>query len=103
MQDRFVIINAQIVTPEGVAVLPAAGGDGRIAEIADGGLNPPASSTPPATIFSRLYRYPFRCHRKRHRAPPHHLFPVDIAVYELIKIAACGITTMYHFAVLCRA
>ena len=99
MQDRFVIINAQIVTPEGVRENGSLRvEDGRIAEIADGALNS-------ARVIDAAGNYLFPGFIDIHsdaiekgiEPRPNTFFPVDIAVYELDKkIAACGITTMYH-------
>ena len=99
MQDSFVIINAQIVTPEGVRENGSLRvEDGRIVEIADGALNS-------ARVIDAAGHYLFPGFIDIHsdaiekgiEPRPNTFFPVDIAVYELDKkIAACGITTMYH-------
>jgi len=99
MQDSFVIINAQIVTPEGVRENGSLRvEDGRIAEIANGALNS-------ARVIDAAGHYLFPGFIDIHsdaiekgiEPRPNTFFPVDIAVYELDKkIAACGITTMYH-------
>ena len=99
MQDRFVIINAHVVTPEGVrhnASLQVE--DGRIVKIADGALN--GSRVIDATgnfLFPGFIDMHSDAIEKGIEPRPNTFFPVDIAVYELDKkIAACGITTMYH-------
>ena len=99
MQDRFVIINAHVVTPEGVrhnASLQVE--DGRIVKIADSALN--GSRVIDATgnfLFPGFIDIHSDAIEKGIEPRPNTFFPVDIAVYELDKkIASCGITTMYH-------
>ena len=98
MQD-FVITNAQIVTPDGV--LPHASvkiEQGRIATIGRDvcrgcrEINGEGSYVLPGFIDIHSDAV-----EKGIEPRPNTLFPVDIAVVELDKkIAACGITTMYH-------
>ncbi len=99
MQDRFVIINAHVVTPEGVrqnASLQVE--DGRIVKIADSAVN--GSRVIDAAgnfLFPGFIDIHSDAIEKGIEPRPNTFFPVDIAVYELDKkIAACGITTMYH-------
>jgi len=99
MQDRFVIINAQIVTPEGVRENGSLRvEDGRIAEIADGALNSTrVIDAAGHYLFPGFIDIHSDAIEKGIEPRPNTFFPVDIAVYELDKkIAACGITTMYH-------
>ncbi len=99
MQDRFVIINAHVVTPEGVrqnASLQVE--DGRIVKIVDSALN--GSRVIDAMgnfLFPGFIDIHSDAIEKGIEPRPNTFFPVDIAVYELDKkIASCGITTMYH-------
>lgn len=99
MQDRFVMINVHVVTPEGVrenASLRVE--EGRIAEIADGGLNGVRVIDGGGNfLFPGFIDIHSDAIEKGIEPRPNTFFPVDIAVYELDKkIAACGITTMFH-------
>ncbi len=99
MQDRFVIINAHVVTPEGVrqnASLQVE--DGRIVKIADSALNGTRVIDAAGNfLFPGFIDIHSDAIEKGIEPRPNTFFPVDIAVYELDKkIASCGITTMYH-------
>ncbi len=99
MQDRFVIINAHIVTPTGVrenASLRVE--DGRITKIAESGLNGVRVIDAAGNfLFPGFIDMHSDAIEKGIEPRPNTFFPVDIAVYELDKkIASCGITTMYH-------
>jgi alpha-D-ribose 1-methylphosphonate 5-triphosphate diphosphatase len=99
MPTSFIIHNARLVTPTGIreaASLRVA--DGRIAEIRDGDLA--GSRTIDAQghyLFPGFVDLHSDAIEKGIEPRPNTFFPVDIAVFELDKkIAACGITTMYH-------
>ena len=99
MQDSFVIVNAQVVTPEGVlqnASLQVE--DGRIAVIREGSLKGGREIDAAGNfLFPGFVDMHSDAIEKGIEPRPNTFFPVDIAVYELDKkIAACGITTMYH-------
>ena len=99
MLDRFVIINANVVTPEGVrqnASLQVE--DGRIVKIADGALNGTRVIDAMGNfLFPGFIDIHSDAIEKGIEPRPNTFFPVDIAVYELDKkIASCGITTIYH-------
>jgi alpha-D-ribose 1-methylphosphonate 5-triphosphate diphosphatase len=99
MQDGFVIINALVVTPEGV-------GEGASVEVENGRIvkiGESFSKRAGEIDAGRNYLFPgfVDVHsdaiEKGIEPRPNTFFPVDIAVFELDKkIAACGITTMYH-------
>ena len=99
MQDSFVIVNAQVVTPEGVwqnASLQVE--NGRIAQIREGNLKGGREIDAAGNfLFPGFVDMHSDAIEKGIEPRPNTFFPVDIAVYELDKkIAACGITTMYH-------
>lgn len=99
MQDHFVIVNAHLVTPDGIrqhASLRVE--DGRIAEISDSGLNGARVIDGGGNfLLPGFIDIHSDAIEKGIEPRPNTFFPVDIAVYELDKkIAACGITTMYH-------
>ena len=99
MQDRFVIANAHVVTPEGIRNNASVRvEDGRIAEIADGNLNGVRVIDGAGNyLFPGFIDIHSDAIEKGIEPRPNTFFPVDIAVYELDKkIASCGITTMYH-------
>jgi len=99
MQDGFVIINALVVTPEGV-------GEGASVEVENGRIvkiGESFSKRAGEIDAGRNYLFPgfVDVHsdaiEKGIEPRPNTFFPVDIAVFELDKkIASCGITTMYH-------
>ena len=99
MPTSFVIKNARLVSPEGIregACLKVA--DGRIVEIREGDLS--GKRTVDAQghyLFPGFIDLHSDAIEKGIEPRPNTFFPVDIAVFELDKkIAACGITTMYH-------
>ncbi len=99
MQDSFVIVNAHVVTPEGIrenASLQVE--DGRIIKIADCAQNGARVIDAKGNfLFPGFVDMHSDAIEKGIEPRPNTFFPVDIAVYELDKkIAACGITTMYH-------
>ncbi len=99
MQDSFVIVNAHVVTPEGIrenASLQVE--DGRIALIREGSLKGGREINAAGNfLFPGFVDMHSDAIEKGIEPRPNTFFPVDIAVYELDKkIAACGITTMYH-------
>jgi alpha-D-ribose 1-methylphosphonate 5-triphosphate diphosphatase len=99
MQQRFAIINAQLVTPTGAindGVLRVE--EGRIARIdscvGNGCATVDASG---AYLFPGFIDIHSDAIEKGIEPRPNTFFPVDIAVHELDKkLAACGITTIYH-------
>ena len=99
MQDSFVINNARIVTPKGVredASIQIE--DGCIVTIGEGA---PRGAREIDTGGNFLFPGFIDLHsdaiEKGIEPRPNTFFPVNIAVFELDKkIAACGITTMYH-------
>ncbi|MFH0782839.1 MAG: alpha-D-ribose 1-methylphosphonate 5-triphosphate diphosphatase [Pseudomonadota bacterium] len=99
MQDSFVIVNAHVVTPEGIrenASLQVE--DGRIVLIREGGLKGGREINAAGNfLFPGFVDMHSDAIEKGIEPRPNTFFPVDIAAYELDKkIAACGITTMYH-------
>lgn len=99
MQDSFVIVNAQVVTPDGIrenASLRVE--DGRIAEIHEGNCKSGRKIDAAGNfLFPGFVDMHSDAIEKGIEPRPNTFFPVDIAVFELDKkIAACGITTMYH-------
>lgn len=99
MQDRFVIVNARVVTSDGVrenATLHVE--DGRIREIGEGTRNGARVIDAGGNyLFPGFVDIHSDAIEKGIEPRPNTFFPVDIAVYELDKkIASCGITTMYH-------
>ncbi len=99
MNDRFTVTNARVVTPDGI--LEGASvkvEDGRIAAVREGSLN--GSRTFDAQnrlLFPGFVDMHSDAIEKGIEPRPNTFFPVNIAVFELDKkIAACGITTMYH-------
>jgi alpha-D-ribose 1-methylphosphonate 5-triphosphate diphosphatase len=99
MSKSFVIKNARLVAPEGIreaASLRVT--DGKIAEIREGDL--PGGDTVDAKgnyLFPGFIDLHSDAIEKGIEPRPNTFFPVDVAVFELDKkIAACGITTMYH-------
>lgn len=99
MPTSFVIKNARLVTPEGIregACVRVE--EGRIAEIREGDLIGKRTIDAQGNYllpgFVDLHSDAIE---KGIEPRPNTYFPVDIAVFELDKkIAACGITTMYH-------
>ncbi len=99
MQDGFVIINARVVTPEGVD-------EGTSVEVENGRIVKIGESFSKRTreidaggnfLFPGFVDVHSDAIEKGIEPRPNTFFPVDIAVFELDKkIAACGITTMYH-------
>jgi alpha-D-ribose 1-methylphosphonate 5-triphosphate diphosphatase len=99
MQTSFVIKNARLVTPEGIREAASIRvEEGRIAEIREGDMSGKRTMDAQGNYllpgFVDLHSDAIE---KGIEPRPNTFFPVDIAVYELDKkIAACGITTMYH-------
>lgn len=99
MTTSFVITNARLVTPggirEGACVRVESG---RISGIREGDL--PGERTIDARgnyLFPGFVDLHSDAIEKGIEPRPNTFFPVDVAVFELDKkIAACGITTMYH-------
>ncbi len=99
MQDRFIIVNARVVTPYGVQENTSVQVEnGRIVRIdkgypwgvriIDAGGN---------YLFPGFVDTHSDAIEKGIEPRPNTFFPVDIAVFELDKrIAACGITTIFH-------
>lgn len=99
MQDSFVIVNAHVVTPEGVLEnVSLQVEDGRIALIREGSIKGRREIDAAGNfLFPGFVDMHSDAIEKGIEPRPNTFFPVDIAVYELDKkIAACGITTMYH-------
>lgn len=99
MPTNFIIKNARLVTPSGIreaASLRVA--DGRIVEIRDGDLaGTRIIDAQGHYLFPGFVDLHSDAIEKGIEPRPNTFFPVDIAVFELDKkIAACGITTMYH-------
>ena len=99
MQHRFAIINAHLVTPDGVieeGVLRVE--DGRIARIdSHVGNGCPSVDAAGAYLLPGFIDIHSDAIEKGIEPRPNTFFPVDIAVHELDKkLAACGITTIYH-------
>lgn len=99
MPDIFTIINARVVTPDGIledASVKVA--DGRIAEIREGSMNGSRQIDARGRfLFPGFVDMHSDAIEKGIEPRPNTFFPVNIAVFELDKkIAACGITTMYH-------
>jgi len=99
MPTSFVIINARLVTPKGIREGACVRVEkGRIAEIREGAL--PGERTINARgnyLFPGFVDLHSDAIEKGIEPRPNTFFPVDVAVFELDKkIAACGITTMYH-------
>ncbi len=99
MQQRFAIVNARLVTPTGViqdGVLRVE--EGRIAKIDSGVGNGCATvDAAGAYLFPGFVDIHSDAIEKGIEPRPNTFFPVDIAVHELDKkLAACGITTIYH-------
>jgi alpha-D-ribose 1-methylphosphonate 5-triphosphate diphosphatase len=99
MPTSFVIKNARLVSPDGIregACLRVE--KGIIAEIREGDLS--GARTIDAQghyLFPGFIDLHSDAIEKGIEPRPNTFFPVDIAVFELDKkIAACGITTMYH-------
>ena len=99
MQDSFTIVNAQVVTPDGVRKNTSLQVEkGRIAGI---GKNIPPGireiDAAGAYLFPGFVDTHSDAIEKGIEPRPNTFFPVDIAVFELDKkIAACGITTIFH-------
>lgn len=99
MSDRVTITNARVVTPEGVLESASVRvDDGRIAEIREGYMNGTRQiDARGALLFPGFVDMHSDAIEKGIEPRPNTFFPVNIAVIELDKkIAACGITTMYH-------
>lgn len=99
MQDSFVIVNAHVVTPEGIRDnVSLQVEDGRIALIREGSIKGRREIDAAGKfLFPGFVDIHSDAIEKGIEPRPNTFFPVDIAVYELDKkIAACGITTMYH-------
>ncbi len=99
INSDFVIVNAQVVTPDGVkehASLKVE--DGKIAKIFEGSLKGKREIDAAGSyLFPGFIDIHSDAIEKGIEPRPNTFFPVDIAAYELDKkIAACGITTMYH-------
>lgn len=99
MPTSFVIQDARVVTPNGVREGACVRVEkGRIAEIREGDL--PGNRTINAGgnyLLPGFVDLHSDAIEKGIEPRPNTFFPVDIAVFELDKkIAACGITTMYH-------
>ena len=99
MQDNFVIINARVVSPDGVKEGAAVQvNHGCIVEI--GGNSPQGVRKIDAQgnyLFPGFVDLHSDAIEKGIEPRPNTFFPVDIAVFELDKkIASCGITTMFH-------
>ncbi len=98
-RDRFRIVNARVVTPisvlEGESVRIEAG---RIAAIGeDGAPGLKEIDARGGYLLPGLIDLHSDAIEKGIEPRPNTFFPVDMAVFELDKkIAACGITTMYH-------
>jgi len=99
MQDDFVIINARVVTPEGVS-------EGASVQVENGRIVKISEGFPQGTrwidaggnyLFPGFVDMHSDAIEKGIEPRPNTFFPVDIAVFELDKkIASCGITTMFH-------
>lgn len=99
MQDGFMIINARVVTPEGVS-------DGVSVQVENGRIVRISEGFPKGTrridaggkyLFPGFVDMHSDAIEKGIEPRPNTFFPVDIAVFELDKkIASCGITTIYH-------
>ncbi len=99
MQDNFVIINARVVTPDGVQ-------EGASVHVESGHIAGIGTEYPQKTreidaggkyLFPGFVDIHSDAIEKGIEPRPNTFFPVDIAVFELDKkIAACGITTMFH-------
>lgn len=99
MPTNFVIKNARLVLPDGIregASLKVE--EGRIAEIRDGELQGTRTVDAGGNyLFPGFVDLHSDAIEKGIEPRPNTFFPVDIAVFELDKkIAACGITTMFH-------
>jgi len=99
MPDTFVITNAHVVTSEGIHESASVRvEDGRIAVIRDGMMNGARQiDAKGCYLFPGFVDMHSDAIEKGIEPRPNTFFPVNIAVVELDKkIAACGITTMYH-------
>ena len=99
MQDSFIITNARVVTPEGVREGASVKiENGRIGKIAENSLRGGTEIDAGGKfLFPGFVDLHSDAIEKGIEPRPNTFFPVNIAVYELDKkIAACGITTMYH-------
>lgn len=99
MSTHFVINNARLVTPEGVfneCSLKVE--QGKIVAISQTGLNDTREIDAKGHyLFPGFVDIHSDAIEKGIEPRPNTFFPVDIAVFELDKkIAACGITTMFH-------
>jgi len=99
MPTSFVIKNARLVVPDGIREAACVRvEEGCIAEIREGDLQ--GSRTIDAQgnyLFPGFVDLHSDAIEKGIEPRPNTFFPVDIAVFELDKkIAACGITTMFH-------
>lgn len=99
MPDTFVITNANVVTSEGIHESASVRvEDGRIAVIRGGMMNGARQiDAKGCYLFPGFVDMHSDAIEKGIEPRPNTFFPVNIAVVELDKkIAACGITTMYH-------
>jgi len=99
MPTSFVIRDARMVTPDGIREGTFVKVEkGRIVEIREGDM--PGERTINARgnyLFPGFVDLHSDAIEKGIEPRPNTFFPVDVAVFELDKkIAACGITTMYH-------
>ncbi|MDR3581250.1 MAG: phosphonate metabolism protein PhnM [Oryzomonas sp.] len=99
MPASFVIKNARLVTPEGIMERASLRVDkGMIDEISEAELSGKREIDAQGNyLFPGFIDIHSDAIEKGIEPRPNTLFPVDIAVYELDKkLAACGITTMFH-------
>jgi len=99
MKPSFVVTNARLVTPEGIRGQASVMVEkGLIVEIRDGGLTGKRTIDAQGNyLFPGFVDIHSDAIEKGIEPRPNTLFPVDIAVFELDKkLAACGITTMFH-------
>lgn len=99
MQDSICITNARVVTPGGVLERSSVRvEDGRIAAIGAGSLRGTREiDARGGYLLPGFIDIHSDAIEKGIEPRPNTFFPVDIAVFELDKkIAACGITTMFH-------
>jgi len=105
MNDRIKLTDAEIVTPSGIIHGDIVIADQRIQSIVPSGEHSPGQVSFEGEVVSAsgMYVLPglvdIHCDaiEKEVQPRPNTLFPLELALYEMEKkLAACGITTMYH-------